>query len=87
MKEQWKRSKEKFYEAFVCFAAAEGSETVDERVCGWRGDGIVKRNWPDIDVELEVSGSLVSCFGKEKEEEDEAGTHEDREKVEGPLPS
>lgn len=60
---------------------------MNERVSGWRGDGIVKRDRPDIDVELEVSGSLISCFGEKQEEEDEAGAHEDREEVEGPLPS
>jgi hypothetical protein len=54
---------------------------------GWRGSGVVERDWADVDVELKVSRSLVSCLWKEKEEEDEAGAHEDGEEVEGPLPA
>ena len=60
---------------------------MEERVFGRCGDGVVEGDWADVDVELEVSGSLVSCFGKEEEEEDEAGAHEDGEEVEGPLPA
>lgn len=51
------------------------------------GDGVVEGDWTDVDVELEVSGSLVSCFWEAEEEEDETCAHEDGEEVEGPLPA
>lgn len=54
---------------------------------GGCGDRVVEGDWTDVDVELEVAGSLVSCFWKAEEEEDETGAHEDREEVEGPLPA
>jgi hypothetical protein len=56
-------------------------------VFGRYGSGVVERHWANVDVELKVSRSLISCLRKKKEEEDEAGAHEDREEVEGPLPA
>jgi len=34
-------------------------------VFGWCGDGVVEGDWADVDVELEVAGSLVGCFWEE----------------------
>ena len=53
----------------------------------WCGNGVVEGDWTDVDVELKVARSLVSCFWETEEEEDETGAHEDGKEVEGPLPA